>query len=260
MHTVKHIVRAITSSFLLAIFLFFTFPAIAQTPGDKASITFSPEQIVTSVGESFSTELWLNTDGVSVGGVGAKINFDPTVLQVESIQTHPIFPDYPATMYDNQTGKVVISGIVQSADTLYMGNDQFATVTWKTLASGTTTISLSFEPNQTQDSNIAVLFGNGDILQQVNSVQVSVAAQAMTDTPILTQQTSGSPTLSSSTSVLLIAGLIGVMALVTLAFGVGYWFSKKKSPVLKEEIPHIQTPPTPQPSQPPEVLPPSSSM
>lgn len=156
---------------MLAIFLSGQ-QTFAQTA--SPSILFTPEQVTQAVGTEFSTELSINTQGNQVGGVGAKVRFDPMLLEVTRVETLPLFPDYPASSFDNVKGTVTISGIVRSKEELYTGTASFAKVYWKAKKAGLTTIQLLYEPNSTKDSNIAVLYGNGDILEKVNSVSVEI--------------------------------------------------------------------------------------
>lgn len=156
------------------------------------SILFSQETASTSVDSQFVTVLNLDTLENQAGGVGAKLTFDPTYLQVETIETLPVFPDYPAATFDNETGTVVISGIVQNKDQLYTGKAPFANITWKAKAAGNTTIRIQYEPNSTKDSNIAVMFGNGDVLGQVNSVAVTIDGAA----PVVDEVTTSSQKIS----------------------------------------------------------------
>jgi hypothetical protein len=157
----------------LALIFITSSPVFAQ--GSQPSLFFSPETIQTKAGETFQTEVEIDTAGASVGGVGAKIIFDPQRVQVTNIETFPVFPDYPAKTFDNTAGTVTISGIVNSKDAQYTGKAKFATISWKAVNGGSADISFDFQPNSTKDSNIAVLYGNGDILEKVNSVSVSVA-------------------------------------------------------------------------------------
>ena len=154
----------------------------AQT--SSASILFTSEQSNTSTNEIFTTELEIDTAGAEVGGVGAKIKFDPTYLQIDKIETLPVFPDYPATTFDNEKGTAVISGIVKSKDALYSGKAPFATITWKAKSAGSTPIELLYQPNETKDSNIAVLYGTGDILSKVNSVLVNIDGSTTNETAL----------------------------------------------------------------------------
>ncbi|MEO8581447.1 MAG: cohesin domain-containing protein [Patescibacteria group bacterium] len=225
---------------------------------EPASLLFVPETISTGVGQQFTTQVWIDTAGASVGGVGAKINFNATSLSVEKIETLPVFPDYPATTFDNETGSINISGIVRSKDELYTGKGQFATITWKTKGAGDSSIAFNYVPNSTNDSNIAVLYGNGDILQKTNSVVIQVAAapasSRVTDStaestaePAVTSEAMNSsdktPEFSKTDQAPSpIVILIGVATLFSLGFQAYLYFKMKRIEKYKEAIPHIHTP------------------
>lgn len=256
--------RAILLSLLIVSSLFafhFAPHTRAQAPAGSASILFDPETVSTNAGDSFTTAVWLDTNGASVGGVGAKITFDPAILSVEKIETQPVFPDYPATTFDNTTGKIVISGIVNNPNELYSGKAQFATISWKAKSGGNANITLDYTPNQTSDSNIAVLYGNGDILEKVNTVSVTVTGSAPAtntsdSTAVTTALQENQPAYVNNTNMILLSVIV-IIGLVAAGV-IGFLIYNKKKPVLKEEIPHIQTPQTPQTtlSTPPSPQPP----
>lgn len=145
-------------------------PAYAAEP----SLSFSPASIETAIGEPFTVDIILDTAGYIAHGTGAKMSFDPHVLEVVSIQTGTIFGDYPTASMDNVAGRVIISGIVSSRTQYFRGKDVFASVTFQGTSPGSTVVSFLYEPGSTTDSNIAVTYGTGDILAKVGTLTVTV--------------------------------------------------------------------------------------
>lgn len=147
-------------------------PATAAQP----SLNFSPSAKTVEQNETFTIDVLLDTAGYDVGGAGAKINYDPAKLSVTKIVPGTIFADYPALIIDSTGGKLTISGISASLNQLYNGRGVLATIWLKTKNSGETTADFNFQPGSTTDSNIAVTFGNGDILAAVNQLRITVQA------------------------------------------------------------------------------------
>ena len=152
------------------LFLTLATPSLALQP----SLNFSPSSKTVEKNETFTIDILLDTAGYDVGGTGAKISYDPNKLSVTKIDSQPIFADYPALIIDDANGTLTISGISASLNDLYNGRDTFATIWFLAKNSGETTAGFNFQPGSTTDSNIAVTFGNGDILAAVNQLKITI--------------------------------------------------------------------------------------
>lgn len=140
-------------------------------------LSFVPSELKASIGTTFTVALQIDTAGQAASGVGAKIIFDPAYLQGVSIDQGTTFPNYSTTTIDNTTGRMIISAITSSYYDTFTGVDTFASVTFKVIKNGPTTVKFDFVPGSTTDSNIAVTTGNGDILSAVNSLKISPATR-----------------------------------------------------------------------------------
>lgn len=189
-----------TGLLMLSFLLVVPTRASAQSPTGEPALLFTQESVNTKVGESFTTDVSIDTAGAQVGGVGAKIIFDPQALEVSQIETLPVFPDYPAANQDNIKGTILISGIVQDKSQLYSGKGTFAKIHWTAKSAGETKIQFNYVPNETKDSNIAVLYGTGDILQKVNTVAVTIVGEPTSSAAIIAPTDSQNPPVSNSTN------------------------------------------------------------
>jgi len=160
-------------SLALGIILLTAEPAMAAKP----SLQFSPAETVITENQTLKITVEMDTAGFDAGGAGAKIIFDPNYLKATQITPGPIFTDYPALITDNIGGRLTISGISAAINNLYNGRGNFAEIKFLALKTGTTEISFEFEPENTTDSNIAVTFGNGDVLAQVNQAKITINPQ-----------------------------------------------------------------------------------
>lgn len=138
------------------------------------SMQFSQTSLTPKQGELFEVGVVVDTKSESIGGAGARIKFDPKLVIVDSVAVGDIFADYPQVKHDNMKGELVISGISANNNSFFSGQGILATVRWQAVAAGDTKISFDFTPGSTTDSNMAVTFGNGDILSQVNELSLNI--------------------------------------------------------------------------------------
>lgn len=146
---------------------------------DQPRIQFSPSNVSVEVGETFLTEIIVDTAGVEAAGADAIISYDSAQLEVVSINKGTIFSDYPQTAFDNSQGKMRVSGVVSGPRELYSGRGVLATVEWRALLAGKASVELNFDPGSTVDSNIAVTYGNGDALEAVENLVIDVGLASM---------------------------------------------------------------------------------
>ncbi len=159
---------------LVLLFLTNTPFAHAQT---GASLSTDPQSVIIGINQLFSTNIVVDTGENSIGGVGAILLYDPQVLVVDHIETDTTFDDYPLAAFDNDTGRVSLSGVVGSPDALVKGVKNVGKVFWKAVGLGDTTVKFDYTPESTTDSNVAVTTGNGDALSSVSELSVTVVEE-----------------------------------------------------------------------------------
>ncbi len=137
------------------------------------SLKFNPSQITTRLGNEFEVGVEIDTAGQKVAGTDAVILFDNTFIEAVRVERGHVFSDYPALIIDNEKGKVIISAVVKAQTSLFSGQGNIATVIFKTKAVGTNTILFDYQVGKTNESNIAVTTGNGDILGEVNNLAIT---------------------------------------------------------------------------------------
>lgn len=164
----------------------------AQAPG---RLSFEPNRVTAQTGETFFTDVIVDTGGLATGGTGAKIIFDPASVKVINIEAGDIYADYPALIYDNKAGEITISGIVSSVNSLYTGSGVFARIGWQGVTPGVAIAQFEFEPGNTTDSNIATMIGTGDALGSVGSLTVTLSGESLfvpqTPIPVVPAETDG---------------------------------------------------------------------
>jgi hypothetical protein len=159
---------------LLVTIITFSFVCVKNIYAQVPSLSFSPLEILVDQGDTFTIEIVVDTAGEDVGGVGAKLAYDPSKISVLSVEQGSIFSEYPALTSDDVRGKIYVSGIVSSANDLYVGRGVLATIEMLAKSEGSTFMIFEYEEGSTRDSNIAVMYGNGDILKEVNNLRIAI--------------------------------------------------------------------------------------
>jgi len=100
----------------------------------KAELSLSPSTKTVNVGDSFTVDVLVNTNGQNVLVVAAYLHYDPTKLEVSGIDTsNSIFTMEAEKTFDPSTGKIKITlGKPTPGVNTTRGN--VATITFKTLA------------------------------------------------------------------------------------------------------------------------------
>ncbi len=128
-------------------------PLIASTAVQGATLTFDPSSAQVKVGETTSLAIKVNAGTSEVLGVDALLEYDKNLLKVESI-TEGTF--LTITTRDSATeGKAYIAGAVESVGESVTGSGVFATIKFKALANGTSTVKFICELGETGESNIS---------------------------------------------------------------------------------------------------------
>ncbi len=149
-----------------------------------ATLNLNPSTVATSVGQTFTVTINLDTGGANTDGTRAVVLYDKDFLDVSKVTPGTIYGQYPqnAQVTDPATGTIKISGIANT-DTTYSGSGQFASIDFTAKAQGTANIKFDFTPGSTTDSNVADNATQTDILAQTNSATVTIAAGAVGASP-----------------------------------------------------------------------------
>jgi len=158
----------------LSIFIFFGVATFANA----ATLSLSPSSGSHTVGDIFSVDILLNTQGVAIDGVDINsLNYNPLQLEVQDedtltagIQINPgtLMPITQPNTVDPVVGKITTAQVVSGGTTFSNTIDQvFATVRFKVLQFGTANVTFDFTLGDTTDTNIASR--GSDILSSVTN-------------------------------------------------------------------------------------------
>lgn len=146
-----------------------------------ATLSVSPSTQTVGVGDTFTVNVRLDTQGSSIDGVDLRyLSFNPAILQVvdasastAGVQIAPgsLMPLTLLNSVDAGAGRIAFSQVV-AGGTKYSGSGTLASITFKALAAGTAAVTFSYTSGNTTDSNIAA--GGSDILNAVINGSYSV--------------------------------------------------------------------------------------
>lgn len=140
----------------------------------KGRIALRTSQQTITVGDTVAVLVEVTSPFPSIG-VDIMAKFDPKVLQASdsAIQKGVIFPQFPVAKIDSD-GLVRISAITTPEVKSFSGKGILATINFKALKKGKTTISLDFTKGSTADSNIVSEGPARDFLEEVSNLEVTI--------------------------------------------------------------------------------------
>jgi hypothetical protein len=149
-------------------------PNVESITGGEILLVSSKEQL--KIGENTRVAMKVSTGGHATQGTDIILRFDPKYMEAStsSIYKGGIYPDYPVISLDNTAGIVKISGLSPTTKKTFKGVGIFAFLDFKAKALGKTKISLDFEKNSTSDSNIIEANSAKDILEKVNTLNLTI--------------------------------------------------------------------------------------
>ncbi|MCR4322720.1 MAG: cohesin domain-containing protein [Candidatus Azambacteria bacterium] len=129
-----------------------------------ATLSMSPTTGTYQVGDIITTQIILNTQGASIEGVDVRyLNYNPALLEVQDknpftagVQITPgtLMPNTVANSVDASLGRITFSQVISGNNT-FTGSGVLATVQFRVLGQGSTSVSFNFTPGNTADTNIA---------------------------------------------------------------------------------------------------------
>ncbi len=150
------------------------------SPAPKTPATMSllgPSKV--RLNEDFKVEVRLSVPETSADGVDLIIKYDPKLLDVVNLSSPmtvgTIYPAYPVNSVDQALGEIIVSGTSSLDSNGFTGQGILGSISFKAKKLGQTSISLVFDKNSTQESNIVETKSGHDILEMVENLELSVS-------------------------------------------------------------------------------------
>ena len=138
-----------------------------------AELSFGPAQTV-SVDDEFTIPIVLDSKEFHVNSADISISYDPTLIEILSVENGTVFNQLVAEEILSEKQRVEFS-LVMEPEKTFTGIDTIATLTARTLRSGTVTLAFIFKKNERKDSNVSVNDLPGeDVLETVEKVQITI--------------------------------------------------------------------------------------
>ena len=151
-------------------------PTISKTAPapvvEKASISLTSSKGSFRVGEEIAVSVNISSS-VPTDGADVILKFDNKILSPLAIETSSLYEDYPQDMADGKKGLIAISGVT-SAQGGVPTNGPIASVFFKAVKPGRTTVSVDFTPDSTIDSNIVGTSLGKDLLSEVKDLTLEI--------------------------------------------------------------------------------------
>lgn len=145
-------VRLLLSIALFTILTYLYVPSV-----DAAYLYFEPTASNVSQNETVVLNLHINTEGEQPTTTDAIVLFDPDKLQmIEVLEPAASEKFFPKFFLNTKTSKIFIGSAIQPQGTPQSGEGLIATLRFKAIADGTTTVRLECVDGKTTDSNITL--------------------------------------------------------------------------------------------------------
>jgi hypothetical protein len=151
-----------------------------------ATLSLSPSEETVSVGEVFSVNILLDTEGGVIDGVDINaLNFDADILQVidaypgvsgVQIESGTLMQSTMVNTVDNEAGRIVFSQVTGSSAP-YTSTEpaSLAVVTFEAMRQGTAEVTFDYSDGDTTDVNVAAV--GSDVLTNVSDGTYHVNGQ-----------------------------------------------------------------------------------
>lgn len=218
------------TKFFFAFLLLVSFLSASPAWAAESTLSLSPTTGSYSVGDTFDLQVILNTGSDQTTAVDVILNYDPTLVQVQTITEGALLSTYLGESIDNTQGRAAISAVASDPSEVFQGQGTFATFTFQAQASGTAAITFDFTPAAVNDCNVA--YAGSDMLVAVTNgnyqIEILGAGGSLptttptatpttatnTSTPTATPTTTTSLPVSGSLPPTLLAGFLGTISLI----------------------------------------------
>lgn len=201
---------------VLSFFLFSTSRARAASP----RLYFDVSEVGVNQGDEFDLVMKIDTALQKVTGADAVLEYNPTYLEVISIENGNFFPLF-GKHYEINSQKIYITGFFTEKNQTKSGNAIYSKLNFRALKNGATSLQFSCVDKSLSDTNIIDVGGN-DLIScaELSSVKVTISGTGYTvanasafgkilgtESGALTTPTATPTVASSTTSSLLETGV-----------------------------------------------------
>lgn len=192
------------------------------------TLKFDTTTVNTTVDNTFQVQVIVDATPDEITSIDAYITYDSSILQAQSVVVGTFFPSIAQNL---TTGKVYVAGYVEDLATSKSGTGTVATITFKALTNGTTTLAYFCDTSVSETSK--VVKNDADVTNVIvcgsnGSSTVTVGGSSV-PTPTTTGTGSGAGGTSEVTSLPQSGTLENILAvsipgLILVAIGILFKF------------------------------------
>ena len=208
---------------VIFLFLFF-FGAKGVYAG---ALKFDSTSVSTSANNTFQVQVIVDAASDQINSIDAYITYDSNILQAQSVAAGTFFPSIAQNL---TTGKVYVAGYVNDPATSKSGTGTVATITFKALTTGTTTLAYFCDTsinetskivkNDINATNVIVCSSNGSSIVTVGTATTTTPTVSVTITPTSSPAATALPKSGTTENIL----SISVPGVILVAIGILFKF------------------------------------
>ena len=167
---------ACLSGLILGFFILSTTLVFAANP----RLYFDVSDIGVKQGDEFELSMKIDAASNAVSGADAVLEYNPTYLEVVSIDNGNFFPLF-GKHFEINNQKIYITGFFTEKNQTKVGEGQFAKLTFKAVQNGVTSLKFDCTQKSLSDTNIINLASNDLVVcRDLAPVKISVAGSNYT--------------------------------------------------------------------------------
>ncbi|MBX4187888.1 MAG: hypothetical protein KW793_02005 [Candidatus Doudnabacteria bacterium] len=174
------------------------------------SLKLTPTSKIVGLNQNFTVDVTLDTGGENIDGLDITfLRFNPSILQVvdsdlvaagTQIAATSLIPSTLSNSVNNPAGTIQLSQTTTGGST-FNGSGKIATITFKAIAAGTSSVTFDYISGQTTDTNVSALGTDKLSVVQNSSVTVDVNVPTVSITnPIASSTVTGTINISANAS------------------------------------------------------------
>lgn len=142
----------------------------------RAKLLLTTPQSSYKTGDIIPVSIQLTTAGYTSAGTDLILNYDPKILEasVGSFTKGSVYQDYPYISFDAKKGIISVSGAASVSEKGFKGTGVFGTVNFKAKAKGKAVLTIDFEADSINKTNVIDVDSNQNILDPVSALELDI--------------------------------------------------------------------------------------
>lgn len=154
-----------------------------------ANLKFDVPSISTTADDTFQVQIKVDTGGEEINGVDAYIDYDKEIVKPESVTAGTFLP---TVIPELSSDRAYVAALVDDPATSKSGTGTIATINFKALKAGTTTLTFYCSPDVNDSSKVVKSdFDSTNIIECSENGSTSVTVTGESDTVTIDEDSDG---------------------------------------------------------------------